>query len=73
VAYGLVQQILTFKEPGEELITLNLSRKDMAQAIGVATESLIRTMADFKEEKLIDIREGKIVILDENKLRELPN
>ena len=73
VAYGLVQQILTFKEPGEELITLNLSRKDMAQAIGVATESLIRTMADFKDEKLIDIREGKIVILDENKLRELPN
>jgi len=73
VAYGLVQQIVSFKEPGLELITLNLSRKEMAQAIGVATESLIRTLADFKEEGLIDIRDGKIVILNENKLRDLPN
>jgi CRP/FNR family cyclic AMP-dependent transcriptional regulator len=73
VAYGLVQQIDSFKEPGEEFITLNLSRKEMAQAIGVATESLIRTIADFKEERLIDIREGKIIILNENKLRDLPN
>jgi CRP/FNR family cyclic AMP-dependent transcriptional regulator len=73
VAYGLVQQIATFKEPGEEFTTLKLSRKDMAQAIGVATESFIRTIADFKEERLIDIREGKIVIINEHKLRDLPN
>ncbi len=73
VAYGLVQQIVSFKEPGDDLITLNLSRKEMAQAIGVATESLIRTLADFKEEKLIDIRDGKITILNENKLSDLPN
>jgi CRP/FNR family cyclic AMP-dependent transcriptional regulator len=73
VAYSLVQQIAAFKEPGEEPITLNLSRKEMAQAIGVATESLIRTLADFKEEKLIDIRDGKIILLNENKLRNLPN
>lgn len=73
VAYGLLQQIDNFKEPGNDLITLNLSRKEMAQAIGVATESLIRTIADFKEEKLIDIRDGKIIILNENKLRDLPN
>ena len=72
VAYGLVQLIGTFKETGEGPAILNLSRKDMAQAIGVATESFIRTIADFKEEKLVDIRDGKIVILNENKLRELP-
>jgi CRP/FNR family cyclic AMP-dependent transcriptional regulator len=73
VAYGLLQQIATFSKPGETFTTLDLSRKDMAQAIGVATESFIRTIADFKEEKLIDILDGKIVILDENKLRDLPN
>jgi CRP/FNR family cyclic AMP-dependent transcriptional regulator len=73
VAYGLIQQLTTFKIPGEEHTTLNLSRKEMAQFIGIATESLIRTMADFKEEKLIDIRDGKIIVLNENKLRELPN
>ncbi len=73
VAYGLVQNIPAFKDPVEGSTVLTLSRKDMAQAIGVATESFIRTMADFKAEKLIDIRDGNIVILNENKLRDLPN
>jgi len=72
VAYGLVQLIGAFKETEDGPPVLNLPRKDMAQAIGVATESFIRTIADFKEEKLIDIRDGKIIILNENKLRNLP-
>jgi CRP/FNR family transcriptional regulator, cyclic AMP receptor protein len=71
-AYGLVQLIDKYKVPGDTTITLNLSRKEMAQAIGVATESFIRTMADFKEEKLIEIQDTRIVILNENKLRNLP-
>jgi len=33
---------------------------------------LIRTLSDFKAEKLIDIQSGTIVILNENKLRNLP-
>jgi len=73
VAYGLVQQIANFREEDETPIMLNMSRKEMAQSIGVATESLIRTLADFKEEQLIDIRDGKVIILDEAKLKDLPN
>lgn len=73
VAYGLIQQLATYKIPGEDHTILNLSRKEMAQAIGIATESLIRTMADFKAEKLIDIQDGKIVVINEKKLRDLPN
>ncbi|HMH34331.1 MAG TPA: response regulator [Puia sp.] len=73
VAYGLVQQIANFREEDETPIMLNLSRREMAQSIGVATESFIRTLADFKEEQLIDIREGKIFILNEAKLKDLPN
>jgi CRP/FNR family transcriptional regulator, cyclic AMP receptor protein len=72
VAYGLAQLIQTFKEKGEGPIILDLPRKDMAQVIGVATESLIRTLADFKEEKLLDIRDSKIIILNEAKLASLP-
>lgn len=72
VAYGLVQLSGTFRESAGEPAILTLSRKDMAQAIGIATESFIRTVADFKEEKLIDIRDGKIIILNENKLKNLP-
>ena len=73
VAYGLVQQITNFKESDKGPVTLTLSRKEMAQIIGVATESFIRTITDFREEKMIDIIEGQITILDENKLRNLPN
>jgi CRP/FNR family cyclic AMP-dependent transcriptional regulator len=73
VAYGLVQQIVNFKETDKKFITLKLSRKELAQAVGVATESLIRTITDFKEEKMIDIVDGQITIIDENKLRYLPN
>jgi len=73
VAYGLIQQISHFKEADKAVITLKLSRKEMAQAVGVATESLIRTIMDFKEEKLIDIVDGDITIIDENKLRNLRN
>jgi len=60
VAYGLVQQIANFKESDNIPVILNLSRKEMAQAIGVATESFIRTITDFREEKMIDIIEGQI-------------
>jgi hypothetical protein len=35
------------------------------------TESLIRTLSDFKAEKLIEIKEGKIQIADLDKLRNL--
>ena len=73
VAYGLVQQITNFRESENIPVTLTLSRKEMAQAIGVATESFIRTITDFREEKMIDIIEGQITIIDENKLRNLPN
>ncbi len=41
------------------------------KTIGYTTESLIRTLSDFKSEKLIEIKEGKIRILDLNKLKNL--
>jgi hypothetical protein len=43
----------------------------MAQSIGIATESLIRTLSDFKDEKLIDIQTGKVIILNIEGLRNL--
>ncbi len=73
VAYGLVQQIVHFREAGKSSVTLNLSRKEMAQAIGVATESLIRTLTEFKDEKLLTITAGQVVILDEMRLKNLSN
>jgi CheY-like chemotaxis protein len=50
---------------------IEISREDIAQFVGTATESLIRTLSDFRGEKLVDIKNGKIVIADIEKLRNL--
>ncbi len=50
---------------------LEISREDFARYVGTATESLIRTLSDFKSEKLIEIKEGKIGIVNMDKLKNL--
>lgn len=73
VANGLLLVYDKFKKTPADKPRLEMSREDLAQVVGTATESLIRTLSDFKSEKLIDIREGKIFILDETKLKNLLN
>ena len=46
---------------------------EVVQTAGIATESLIRTLSDFKTETLIDLQGSNIIILNENKLRNLPD
>jgi DNA-binding response OmpR family regulator len=48
---------------------IEISREEIAQYIGTATESLNRTISDFKAENLIDISKGKIVPVNIEKLR----
>jgi CRP-like cAMP-binding protein len=50
---------------------IEISRDDIAQYIGTATESLIRTLSDFKEEKLIEIKSGKIIVTNVERLKNL--
>lgn len=50
---------------------IEISRDDIAHYIGTATESLIRTLSDFKSEKLIAVKDGKVVITDVEKLKNL--
>ena len=44
-------------------IEINLSREDLANIVGTATESLIRLLHDFKEEGLIETAGRKIRVL----------
>ncbi len=53
--------------------SMSISREDLANIAGTATESLIRTLSDFKNEKLIEIKDGKIILLEEKKLLNLFN
>ncbi len=47
---------------------INLSREDLANFVGTATETLIRLLKDFKDEGLIEIHARKLEVLDDNKL-----
>jgi CRP/FNR family transcriptional regulator len=54
---------------GEEPI--NLSREDLANFVGTATETLIRLLKELKEEGLVDIQTRKIFILKKEALLQL--
>ena len=70
VAGALLQIRDKYSEPGKEKL-ISFARKDISGLIGTATESLNRTLADFKEEGLIEILGDGLRILDEKKLERL--
>jgi CheY-like chemotaxis protein/CRP-like cAMP-binding protein len=71
VARGLVDIYNRLYKQEAQDQPIHISRDDIARYVGTATESLIRTLSDFKSEKLIDIKDGKIRILDHDKLSHL--
>jgi CRP-like cAMP-binding protein len=60
-----------YQQGNQDYPSIQISRDDIANIVGSSTESLIRTLSDFKSEHLIDIVEGRILILNENNLRHM--
>jgi len=52
---------------------IHLLREDLAAIAGTAKETLIRTLTDFKNEGMVEIKEGVVTILKIEKMREMPN
>ena len=50
---------------------LPLSRNDLADLTGMSTESVIRLMKEFKDDKLIEVSGKHMKILDEERLRKI--
>lgn len=73
VANTLLTLLEKYRSGTRENFSIHISREDLANLSGTATESLIRTLTDFKHEKLIEIKGGDIVILNEKKLTGLVN
>lgn len=71
VAKALIDIHTKFNNDKGDQTSINISREDIAHYVGTATESLIRTLSDFKAEKLITIKDGKINIANVNKLKNL--
>ncbi len=73
VADALITLEKKYKKNNDEQFSIHISREDLANIAGTATESLIRTLSDFRGEKLIDIKDGNIIILNEKKLVSMLN
>lgn len=71
VANALIKLQERFDKNEEKNFSIAISREDLANMVGTATESLIRTLSDFKSEELIGIKGSSITILNADKLRRL--
>jgi len=78
MAYSSVRKktantILQFTEkiksrPGENI---HISRSDLASIAGIATETFIRTLSDFKKDGIIDVDGRNIKIINMDKLKDV--
>ncbi|MEQ1732924.1 MAG: response regulator [Bacteroidia bacterium] len=64
VAEALLKLQLQYKKNAKENVAISISREDLANIVGTATESLIRTLSDFKHENLIEVKGSNISIID---------
>ncbi|QJB30427.1 response regulator [Chitinophaga oryzae] len=71
VAEALLNLLKKYNPPKDTPLVINISRENLANIAGTATESLIRTLSDFRDEQMIEIKEGAVVILNEKKLANL--
>lgn len=64
VAESLLKLQKQYQQNTKDSFSISISREDLANIVGTATESLIRTLSDFKHENLIEIKGSNISIID---------
>lgn len=60
-------------EEDEATISVSLSREDLANLVGTATETLIRSLSEFKQNEIIALKGKKISILKPKILQRIAN
>jgi CRP/FNR family transcriptional regulator, cyclic AMP receptor protein len=73
VADALLALQSKYQDEKQDKFSMHISREDLANIAGTATESLIRTLSDFKSENLIEIKDGNIIITNQKKLASMFN
>lgn len=73
VAEALIMLQKKYNSQEVGVFTIDISRENLASIAGTATESVIRTLSDFRNEKLIEISGGNIKIINYKKLENLIN
>lgn len=67
----LLKLYTVFHHKDEGIIDLQLSREEIANLIGTATESAIRLLSEFKKKNIIEFKGKNIVILNKLELEKI--
>jgi len=73
LAEVIIQLKWTFDIDKDNFLQISLTREELANIVGTATESVIRLLSEFKQDKLIEIHGRRIKILEEAKLIKMSN
>lgn len=73
VADALLQVDKKYNPDANKDFSIKISRDNLATIAGTATESLIRTLTDFRNEQLIDMVKGNITLKNRSKLFNMVN
>lgn len=73
LAEVLIQLKWTFDLDKDNFLQIALTREELANIVGTATESVIRLLSEFKQDNLIELHGRKIKILEEAKLIKMSN
>jgi CRP-like cAMP-binding protein len=57
----------------ENFLNISLTREELANIVGTATESVIRLLSEFKSDKLVELNGRKIKILNTRGLEKISN
>lgn len=70
-AEALIEISEKFNPQNSPDFALTVSREDLSNMVGTATESVIRVISDFKDEGLVQSKNSKLVIIDKDKLEQV--
>jgi len=63
----------TFGLDQNQILQISLTREELANIVGTATESVIRLLSEFKQDELIELQGRKIKILNLKELQKIAN
>lgn len=77
LAYSSVRKrvanaLLSLENQSDSNQSIQILRDDLARMVGTAKESVIRVLSEFKQDGYIEINNGKISIINVQKLKRLP-
>lgn len=73
VAEALVMLAQRYQADKTRPFSMAITREDIASLVGTATETVIRTLSDFKQEGLVEMKGSMITILEYEKLVRMRN